>query len=96
MTRYHVAGFKTCGYYQRAVKRGQEVAKKDEYEFEKEEYSTRAQYKAALASLRAKLDDGEQTKAEHHTSSPFVWKEEDGRNIFVGGCDDFLALTSGI
>jgi len=84
---YHVAGFKTCPWHQRAIKAIQKLQDKGEAALVDHTFETRGLFKQWLFS-----DEGrkrfQSERAQAHTSSPFVWLND---NFFIGGHDDTIA-----
>ena len=58
------------------------------------ETATRDSYRETLAQYRTAVADSE--AAQKHTSSPFVYKEQDGKFSFVGGCDAAVDYARGL
>ena len=87
---YHVAGFATCPWHQRAVKAIKALQDKGEAKLVDHTFETRDLYREWLFS-----DEGRQKfdspKAQKHTSSPFVWLND---KVFIGGHDDTIAYIN--
>ena len=90
LNEYHVYGFQTCPWYQKALKAYQEVADVLGWKIVAKGHATRAKYKAWLASDDTKKILGALgDRASKHTSSPLVITgSKSGDNHFVGGHDD--------
>ncbi|KAJ0398883.1 hypothetical protein P43SY_001327 [Pythium insidiosum] len=91
-TTYHVAGWATCSYFQKARGVAQAMATlyPDAVAVVIHEHETRDLFKAWLAEMNAAFVAawGVSSKAVTHTSSPFVWSNSHG---FIGGCDATIA-----
>ena len=87
---YHVAGFATCPWHQRAVKAVRALQDKGEATLVEHTFETRDLYRKWLFSEegRQKFDS---PKAQKHTSSPFVWLND---TVFIGGHDDTIAYIN--
>jgi len=99
-TKFHIAGWATCGFYQKTktVLTSLQALFPDQYEVVVHESATRDEYRAALPAVRAQVPN---PKAHGHTSSPFVAIGDDllanpAGCRFVGGCDDTLAYARGL
>jgi glutaredoxin len=92
----HVAGFRTCPYHQRALRKARDTFGANRVD--ERTFPTRAEYKNWLRqnSVSGGIVDtiaALHPRAGRHTSSPFVWINED---YFVGGCDDLHALSDSL
>jgi hypothetical protein len=90
----NIAGWKTCGYYNKAVDLGKETfnGKLNGYfTITGTEYDNRTDYKKWLIENGFRNTFNNE-KAVEHTSSPFVWLSfNDTKEIlYLGGYDDFF------
>ena len=71
VTTFHIAGWKTCGFYSRAkqVLLSLQTLFPDKYQVMVHEFESRDAYRAAMEPLRVQFADA---RAHNHTSSPFV------------------------
>jgi len=85
MTEVNIAGWATCGFYQKlkTALLGLAVLYPD-LRINLVEHPDRNTFREWLFSNREQYGE----KAANHTSSPFVWL---GNNQFIGGCDDTLS-----
>jgi len=94
LTKLHISGWPGCGYYRKAKAALEtlSVLFPDKYEIVLHEQPDRDAYRAFLFPLRDQMAN---SKANSHTSSPFVAMGEDfagapGECTYVGGCDATL------
>jgi len=94
---FHIAGFKTCPFYQKAanVVCAMNHVYPNKIKADVMEFPDRDSYRAWL--LGSEGTDGfrntmPDTRAHKHTSCPFSWV---GDGQFVGGCDDTLDYIKG-
>jgi len=95
-TRYHIVGWTSCGFFQRAknVLLSLQTLFPGKYEVVVHESSTRDEFREILPGVRTQLAN---PKAHGHTGSPFVCTGDDlmaspSGCEYVGGCDDVLAF----
>ena len=87
MSTITIAGFRTCSWHQRTLIK----AKENEDLFKnivEKTFQTRGLFRKWLFS-DAGRESFPDARAHSHTSSPFVWLDE---NIFVGGHDDTVVF----
>ena len=77
-----VAGFASCPYHQKALHEA--IQHFGPNQVQDRTFATRSLYKTWLLTK----DNLNLPGSEHHTSSPFVWIND---NTFIGGCDALLA-----
>jgi hypothetical protein len=82
----HIAGFASCSYHQRALRLSRASFGADSVD--DRTFATRSLYKQWLLSEDGRAKFGK--KAGQHTSSPFVWVDD---NTFVGGHDALVVFV---
>ena len=98
----HIAGFKTCGFYQRALSTVASLSLLFPHKLKlvQHEFATRDDYRNWLiqdVNFRQGVSGSTgNLRASNHASSPFCWlstnteREVNGITEFIGGCDDTL------
>lgn len=93
MKLLNIAGFKTCGAYQKAktVLGGLTAIFPSKYSVNIVEYETRDEYMAWLEGFRATIN------ADNHKTSPIVWFDKSSNSrSYLGGRDDTIAWCRSI
>ena len=81
-----VVGFRSCQHHRRALEAAQDMAKKGlAGEVVDRTFESQIKFQEWLSSEQGRFGP----RAQKHSCSPFVWTGDD---IFLGGCDDLLAL----
>lgn len=90
-TSVHVAGFKSCGYYQRAKRVSQAISKAyPDVGPIHHEYDGRDQYHAFRAQQVKSLGP----QGASHRTSPLVWVTKGSESIFIGGASDLIEYAN--
>lgn len=82
-----IAGWTSCGFYQRAKVSlvGLATIHPDKFDVTVKEYPNKTEYRAWLDDFKTGFNP---VKGSTHTSSPVVWFDD---NKYLGGCDDTLS-----
>mmetsp|Transcript_19809 Transcript_19809/g.19137 ORF Transcript_19809/g.19137 Transcript_19809/m.19137 type:complete len:605 (-) Transcript_19809:210-2024(-) len=85
--QFHVAGFASCGFYQRAKNAITGLALLFPHKLTAtiKEFNSKDEYVTWLTPFKEKLEG-----SLKHTSSPIVWTQSGDDMTYVGGCDDLL------
>lgn len=86
--QFHVAGFASCGFYQRAKNAITGLALLFPHKITAtiQEFNSKEEYVAWLTPFKQNLEG-----SLKHSSSPIVWLQSGDEQTYVGGCDDLLA-----
>mmetsp|Transcript_29794 Transcript_29794/g.36779 ORF Transcript_29794/g.36779 Transcript_29794/m.36779 type:complete len:191 (+) Transcript_29794:75-647(+) len=88
--RVHVYGFAGCGYHNRASDAAFATFEKNKVD--SKTFPSRGDYQTWLKSpdgIRTRFGKYD-SRAKNHTSSPFVWVQMNGKETYIGGCDELL------